>query len=64
MSRAYDAKQSVLSAWPNDMRKGLDLFYTIMDCSASDFRHEWNQGGAEYCYGEAGKPIDKAYEDE
>lgn len=64
MSRAYDAKQAVLEAHPNNMEKGLSLFYTIMDCGASDFRYEWNKGGAEYCYGDAGKPVDQAYEDD
>jgi hypothetical protein len=64
MSRAYDAKQAVLEAHPTDMAKGVRLFYTIMDCGPSDFRYENRKGGAEYCYGEAGKPIDAEYEDE
>jgi len=51
MSRQYDAKQSVLKAYPDDKYNGVDLFYQIMDCDQSDFEYEEGMTAEEYIYG-------------
>jgi hypothetical protein len=51
MSRQYDAKQSVLKAYPDDVQSGIDLFYEIMDCDQSDFEYEEGMTAEEYVYG-------------
>ncbi len=52
MSRQYDAKQSVLKAYPTDRESGVELFREIMDCSEDDFKYEEGQSFEEYVYGD------------
>jgi hypothetical protein len=51
MSRAYDAKQQVLKAYPNDRESGIDLFMAIIDVGVDDFLYEHNETPEQYVYG-------------
>jgi hypothetical protein len=53
MSRAYDAKQEALKAYPNDVEAGVDLFIGYLDASEADFVYEEGMTPAEYIYGRA-----------
>lgn len=57
MSRQYDAKQSVLKAYPDDIESGVELFFEILDVSESDFEYEEGMSAAEYIYGRAALPT-------
>lgn len=58
MSRAYDAKQHALKAYPDDREKAIDLFLDYCDISESDFEYEFNQSPEEYIFGNK-KPLDQ-----
>lgn len=51
MSRQYDAKQSVLKAYPTDMESGVELFLEILNVSEADFAYEEGESSREYIYG-------------
>lgn len=51
MTRQYDAKQSVLKAYPSDIESGVELFFEILNVSADDFEYEEGVSAAEYIYG-------------
>lgn len=51
MSRAYDAKQQVLKAYPEDKESGVSLFLDFLDMDEEDFEYEWNQTPEQYIYG-------------
>lgn len=55
MSRQYDAKQSVLAAYPENREAGIQLFQEIMQCSEVDFKYEEGESFEEYIYGPAVK---------
>lgn len=57
MSRQYDAKQSVLKAYPDDIESGVELFFEILDVSESDFEYEEGMSAAEYIYGPSALPT-------
>jgi len=50
MSRAYDAKQAALEAYPNDKEKAVQLFLDYIDISESDFKYEFNQSPEDYIF--------------
>lgn len=52
MSRQYDAKQSVLAAYPENREAGVQLFQDIMNCSEDDFEYEEGVSFEEYVYGD------------
>jgi len=52
MSRAFDAKEQAIAAYPNDKEKAIDLFFSYLDCSESDFEYEFNQTAEEYIFGD------------
>jgi hypothetical protein len=52
MSRAYDAKQAALSAYPDDKYKAETLFLGFLGTCEDDFKHEFNQTPQQYLYGE------------
>jgi len=52
MSRAYDAKQAALAAYPEDKEGAVILFLDFLACSESDFVYENNQSPKEYIFGE------------
>lgn len=58
MSRQYDAKQSVLKAYPTDMDSGVDLFLEILNVSEADFAYEEGQSSREYIYGPLATPSE------
>jgi hypothetical protein len=51
MSRQFDAKQAALSAHPDDIQAGVDLFLLVLDASEDDFRYENGMSVAQYIYG-------------
>lgn len=51
MSRAYDAKQAALKAYPNDREAAVDLFMGYLECGESDFIYEFNETPEEYIFG-------------
>jgi len=51
MSRAYDAANAAIEAYPKDREKAIALFLTICDCSASDIEYEYNLTPEEYIFG-------------
>lgn len=50
MSRAYDAKQAALQAYPEDREAATDLFLGYLDLSEDDFEYEFNQPAEEYIF--------------
>jgi len=52
MSRAYDARQAAIAAYPNDKESGVMLFLGFLGCSERDFKYENNQTAEQYVYGE------------
>lgn len=58
MSRAYDAKQAALAAYPDDREKGVDLFLNYINISESDFLYEESYVNTveEYIYGNEKAP--------
>jgi hypothetical protein len=51
MSRAFDARQTAIVAYPEDQEAGADLFLDYLDISETDFIYEFNQTPKEYIYG-------------
>lgn len=51
MSRAFEAKQEALAAYPEDRESACDLFLGYLDCSESDFEYEFNQSVERYIFG-------------
>lgn len=58
MSRAYDARQAVLSAYPLDKEAAVDLFLGYCDCSEEDFLYENNQTPEDYIFGSASEQTE------
>lgn len=58
MSRQYDAKASVLKAYPNDREAGIALFLEILNVSEKDLIYEEGQTPEEYIYGNAMRAND------
>lgn len=54
MSRAFDAKQAALKAYPIDREAGAQLLLEFLDASESDFAYEEGMSPEEYIYG---KPV-------
>ena len=54
MSRAYDARQQAISAYPDieDKFLGISLFLGYLDISSEDFEFEFNQTVEDYLYGD------------
>lgn len=52
MSRAYDAKQAAIAAYPEDKESGVVLFLGFLGCSENDFEYENNQTPEQYIYGD------------
>ena len=52
MSRAYDAKQMALQAYPTQREDAIDLFMGIIDISEDDFEFEFNQTPEQYLFGD------------
>ena len=53
MSRAYDAKQEALQAYPDCKESAVDLFLGYLDISESDFEYEFNQTAKDYIFKDA-----------
>lgn len=53
MSRAYDAKQAALAAYPTLQAEAGFLFLTIIDMSTEDFDYEYGVGPLTYIFGDA-----------
>lgn len=51
MSRAYDAKQEALKAYPEDNERAVNLFLNYLGCSDDDFKYEFNQSAEQYIFG-------------
>ena len=51
MSRAFEAKEAVLKAYPEDRADGIDLFLRYLDISSSDFEYEYGMTPEQYIYG-------------
>lgn len=51
MSRAFDAKQHALKAYPDDVDSGIELFLDFLGISRDDFEYAENQKVEEYLYG-------------
>ena len=51
MSRAFDAKQEALQAYPDCKESAVDLFLGYLDCSEDDFEYEFNQSAEQYIFG-------------
>lgn len=51
MSRAYDAKQAALKAYPEDRESAVDLFISFLDMDTVDFEYEFNMTEEEYVFG-------------
>ena len=57
MSRAYDAKQQALKAYPNDREAACDLFVEFLDMGQSDIEYELGESVEKYIFGdEKGEP--------
>ena len=52
MSRAFDAKQHALSAYPDSRCDAIDLFLDFIDISEEDFKYEFNKSPEEYIFGD------------
>lgn len=59
VSRQYDAKQSVLAAYPENTEAGVYLFLEILNIDESDFVYEEGITIAEYIYGPRPAPPTK-----
>ena len=53
MSRAYDAKQAALSAYPEDREKAVELFIDFLNFDLCDFEYEFGMTPEEYIFGKA-----------
>lgn len=53
MSRAFDAKQHALAAYPDDREAGASLFLGYLDMSDSDFEYEFGESAIKYIYDSA-----------
>lgn len=53
MSRAFEAKQAALKAYPDDKESAVDLFLNYIDISQSDFEYEFNQTPEDYIFGDS-----------
>ena len=51
MSRAYDAKQAALKAYPSDRDAGVQLLLEYLDSNEKDFAYEMGETPEEYIYG-------------
>jgi hypothetical protein len=51
MSRAYDAKQHVLEAYPDDRGAAISLFLDYIDMGEGDFKYEFDETPEEYIFG-------------
>ena len=51
MSRAFDAKQHVLAAYPKYDESATELFLDYLECSKTDFEYEFSVSPEEYIYG-------------
>ena len=51
MSRAFDAKTTVLRIYPKHEPEAIDLFLGYLDISEEDFTYEFNQTPEKYVYG-------------
>ncbi len=51
MSRAYDAKQAALKAYPEDRQAAVDLFIDFLGMDSVDFEYEFNMTEEEYIFG-------------
>ncbi len=60
MSRAFDAKQEALSAYPDNRDKAVNLFLGYCDISESDFKYEFNQSPETYIFGNEEEEGDKS----
>ena len=52
MSRAYDAKQHALAAYPKDKESAVDLLLGYLELGDADFEYEFNQTAECYIFGE------------
>ena len=52
MSKAYDAKQHALKAYPSNKEAGVDLLLDYLECSLDDFVFEQGETPEEYIYGD------------
>ena len=52
MSRAYDAKQTALAAYPDDREAAIDLFIGYCDMGMSDLEYELGVSVEKYIYGD------------
>ena len=52
MSRAYDAKQAALAAYPNDKEAGVNLLLDFLNISEEDFTYNECQSPEQYIYGD------------
>jgi len=53
MSRAYDAKQAALKAYPNDRDAAVSMFLGYCwDMSEEDFEYEYNMSPEKYIFGD------------
>jgi hypothetical protein len=50
MSRAFDAKQTAVLAYPDDKESGIELFLSYLGISEDDFVFEFGQTAEEYIY--------------
>jgi hypothetical protein len=51
MSRAYDAKNAALRAYPERSYEGIELFQLICDGDADDLAYELGMSLEDYVYG-------------
>jgi len=54
MSRAYDARQHAIVAYPEDREAAVSLFLNFLDISEEDFSYEFNQTAEEYIFAKTG----------
>ena len=55
MSRAYDAKNAALKAYPNSREKAVSLFIDFLGMDTVDFEYEFNMTEEEYIFGKTEK---------
>ena len=55
MSRAYDAKQFTIAAFPIREDGAVEFFLDWLDMSESDFTYEFKMSASDYIYGDVDK---------
>jgi hypothetical protein len=59
VSRAFDAKQHALKAYPERCEEGVDLLLDYLDASAKDFEYDMGMTAEEYIYGKQ-EPVQES----